>query len=101
MAGGDSATLGLKGLNGTSVSLQLLNGSGQLLSAGGTAQNLDGVITNFVAASAGTDYPLVPGGVRGGFNLALTRDPGLDTELNDVKTSAPDIPSKETARHQR
>jgi hypothetical protein len=97
---GDSATLGLKGLSAGDLTLALENASGTTLALGRTgATNVDEVIDNFVAATAGTYYVRVSGSNLAGtdYSLVVTRNADFDTENNDNIASAQSLVSSQAA----
>jgi len=82
LTAGQSATVALTGLTSQNVALELYDGGANLLALAADADNVTGVIDNFVAPSADTYYARVTGAVTD-YSLLVTRDADFDTEPND------------------
>ncbi len=82
LGAGQSLTLAMDGA-GSVLNLELVNSDGIVLAAGVSAANLDQVISNFTAATAGTYYAHVTRSAgNGDYSLIVTRDAVLDIEEN-------------------
>ena len=68
--------------------LQLYDAGGNLLATGTGATNLEAVINNHVATTAGTYYARVAGGNGAEYRLVVTKDADFDTESNDSFATA-------------
>jgi hypothetical protein len=75
---GESATLAAAG----PVTLELLDSAGALQARGRGAAHLSQVISNFVAATAGTYFARISGTLNNIYNLVITRNADFDTEPN-------------------
>jgi hypothetical protein len=71
--------------------LELLDPTGKVVATGINANNLDRVISNFVAATSGTHYVRIAGGVPTDYNVVVTRGAAFDTESNDGFAAAQDL----------
>jgi len=85
---GQSASLALVGLTSPNVQVELRDGSGALLAAGSTAENVDGALNGFVAPQTDTYYARVTGAATD-YNLVVTREAAFDAEPNDDQDGDP------------
>jgi hypothetical protein len=91
---GESLTLVVEDLSGTGVTLELLDGSGNLLASGAAGQdNVDQLLANFVAPDTGTYYVRLQGPDDHAYNLVLNRNAAFDVEQNDTQETAQDLAS--------
>jgi len=86
------ATVGLKNLTGSGDTITIQNSSGTTLATGvAGAANLDQVINNFVAPTAGTYYVVVSGSTQATYDLVVTRDATFDQKNNATFATAQNI----------
>jgi hypothetical protein len=92
LGAGQTVTLGV---TGTNVILELQDANGMVVATGRSlTTNLNQVINNFRATTAGTYYAAVRGaaGTMGvNYTLVVTRNADFDTERNDTAATAQDI----------
>jgi hypothetical protein len=101
LTAGESATLAVKGLGGTSVNLELLDSSDKVLAAGRTGPtNVDQVISNFVAAETGRYYARIQGRFNLDYNLLVSKDTDFDTDPNHDFATAQELASSPVAGRQ-
>ena len=82
---GQSATIVAKSLNGKSLQITLVDGSGNVLATGvGGSTNVTQDIENFVAPTAGTYYVEITGDPGVQYSLTVTRSANFDIEPNDT-----------------
>ena len=102
MNAGDSATIAIKSTNNLTAAAQLFDSAGNLLTnSSNTAQNLNGVITDFVAPTSGTYYVLALASAGVEYNLTVTKNAEFDSELNDSNATAQPVLSKKDGSTQR
>lgn len=103
LGAGESATLALTGLSPGGLALSLEDGSGTTLATGSAdATNVESVVSEYVAAQAGTYYARVVGRNLDGTNYSLlvTRNAEFDTEGNDTLATAQELLSTQVAGKQ-
>ena len=83
LSSGDVTTLAVKSLALATANVELLNSGGFVVASGVSADNVDSVINNFVAPSAGTYYARVSSGASATYDLVVTRNGAFDTEFNN------------------
>ena len=90
-----SATLNV--LSGGDAQVTLISANGTILAVGSSdrAENFDQVISNFVTQSTGTYYLKVGSELGASYSLVVTRNAGLDVELNDSIATAQEIVAPE------
>ncbi len=95
---GQSTTIAYNQLSGTgTATVTLQDGSGNVLATATTGPtNFSQVISNFVAASAGTYYIDVHGN-NINYDLTVTKDATFDQEPNNSQATAQPLPSSGTA----
>src|SRR5262249_24494341 len=92
LTAGERITVGLKNLAGGSDNVTIQDSSSNILATGAPAPaNLDDVINNFVAPSAGTYYVVVSGTATATYNLLVVRDAAFDSETNATMAAAQDV----------
>ncbi len=96
---GQSATVALSMLGGNDAQVTLVGPNGTTLALGSSdqADNVDQIISNFVATSTGTYYLSVTSAGGATYNLVVTRNADFDTENNDSIETAQPIFSPEAA----
>lgn len=81
---GQTSWLALKLASNASVTLELEDGSGNVLAVGvGGAQNVSAIIRGFVAAVTGTYYARLNGTGQSDYSLIVTRSADFELEPND------------------
>jgi hypothetical protein len=92
LAAGEMLTAGLKNLAGGGDNITILDNSSNVLATGAPGPaNLDDVISNFVAPSAGTYYLEASGSSPATYNLVVVRDAAFDTENNTSLPAAENL----------
>jgi hypothetical protein len=86
-----SATLNV--LSGSDAQVTLISANSTILAVGSSdrADNFDQVISNFIPQSTGTYYLKVSSELGASYSLVVTRNAGLDVELNDSIATAQEI----------
>ena len=98
---GDSVTAAIKISSGNIKGLSLQSATGTTLaSSAGGSTNFDAVITDFIAPATGIYDVTVIGNTVANYNLVLTRNAEISTELNDIAGSAQLIASRQVAGDQ-
>ena len=102
LAAGETASVELKALSSGTVNLQLRDSTGATLAnAIAGPANLDRVLTDFTAATAGTYYLEVAGGTAGvGYSLVVTKNAEFNIEPNSTIAQAQQVVSRQSAGEQ-
>ena len=94
LAMGDHITVGLKSVSTGTVSVGLLDSSGNPITQGvATSQNYDSVISNFAVPSSGLYYLQISGTKNDVYDLVVTKNATLDIESNNSLATAQPLDS--------
>jgi len=86
---GQSATLVVTALGAGAMNVELLNSAGTVVASGTAGStNVDHVVRNFVAPSAGTYYARIAGALGAEYSLLVNRSLDFSLEPNDVAATA-------------
>src|SRR5207248_645155 len=89
LSAGQSATAIIKDLTPGALDIAILDSTGAVVASGvGGPTNVDEILSNFVAPTAGTYYLQVSGGPNIDYQLTLTTGGTFDAEPNDSLAAA-------------
>jgi hypothetical protein len=88
---GQLATIAATGVTGGHVQISLLDGNGNVLATGTSAQTVDQVIANFAAPKGGRYYIEVTGDIGVHYSLVVTRSATFSTVQNNDQSAPQDI----------
>jgi hypothetical protein len=85
---GETDSIAVAGLSAGNLTLELLDGNGNVLASGTSAANLSQVISPFTFSAAGQYYVEISGGANVPYSLVITSGALFDVEPNDTPAEA-------------